>query len=243
MRKVCAKMVPRLLNDDQKERRLQVCQDIIERLQTEPDLLRRVITGDETCFFFWSATRKPSARDVSGSLTSPRPKKARQSKSKVKVMFITFFDVRGIVHGEFLPQGQTINQQVYKEILRLLLRSVREKRRELWQDKSWLLHHDSAPAHNALNIRQLLAEKNMAVLEQPPYSPDLAPCDFFLFPAKLKGIIKGARFEGVEVERVVTTELRGIPKESFQQCIEAWQRRMEKCIKPVLNWANVSSRT
>ena len=51
MRKVCAKMVPRLLNDDQKERRLQVCQDIIERLQTEPDLLRRVITDDEPWIF------------------------------------------------------------------------------------------------------------------------------------------------------------------------------------------------
>ena len=48
MRKVCAEMVPRLLNDDQKERRMQVCQDIIQRLQIEPDLLRRVITGDET---------------------------------------------------------------------------------------------------------------------------------------------------------------------------------------------------
>ena len=147
-------------------------------------------------------------------------------------MLITFFDVRGIVHSEFLPQGQTINQQDYKEILRLLLRSVCEKRRELWQDKSWLLHHDNAPAHNALSIRQFLAEKNMAVLEQPPYSPDLAPCDFFLFPTKLKRIIKGTRFEGVEaIKRAVTTELRGVPEESFQQCIEAWQRRMEKCIR------------
>ena len=53
--------------------------------------------------------------------------KARQSKSKVKVLLITFFDVRGIVHSEFLPQGQMINQQVYKEILRLLLCSVHEK--------------------------------------------------------------------------------------------------------------------
>ena len=46
MRKVCAKMVPRLLNADQKERRMGVCQDTHERLQTEPDLLGRVITGD-----------------------------------------------------------------------------------------------------------------------------------------------------------------------------------------------------
>ena len=104
------------------------------------------------------------------SPTSPRPNKARQSKSKVKVLLITFFDVSGIVHSEFLPQGQTINQQVYKEILRLLLRSVREKRRELRQDKSWLLHHANAPAHKALSIRQFLAEKNIAVLEQAPFN-------------------------------------------------------------------------
>ena len=45
-----------------------------------------------------------------------------------KVMLIAFFDVRGIVHCEFLLQGQTINQHVYKEILQRLLRSVREKR-------------------------------------------------------------------------------------------------------------------
>ena len=136
-------------------------------------------------------------------------------------MLITFFNVRGIVHSEFLPQSQTINQQVYKKSLWLLLRSVREKRRELWQDKLWLHHHDNAPAHNTLSIQQLLAEKNIAVLEQPPYSPDLAPCDCFLFP-ELNGIIKGTRFEGVEaVKRAVTTELRGIPEESFQQCIEA----------------------
>jgi len=69
-------------------------------------------------------------------------------------MLITFFDVRRIVHSEFLPQGQTINQQVYKEILRLLLRSAREKRGELWQDKSWLLHHDSAPEHPAVPGRE-----------------------------------------------------------------------------------------
>ena len=43
MQKVCAKMVPRLLNDDQKGRCMQVCQDILERLETEPDLLRRVV--------------------------------------------------------------------------------------------------------------------------------------------------------------------------------------------------------
>jgi len=75
---------------------------------------------------------------------------------------------------------------------------VREKRRELWETRSWLLHqNDNAPAHNALVIREFLAKSNIAVLEQPPYSPDLAFCDFFLFP-KLKEVIKRTRFQDSE---------------------------------------------
>ena len=79
-----------------------------------------------------------------------------------------FFDVHGIVHAEFLPQSQTINQHVYKNILRRLMRSVREKRRELLETRSWLLHRDNAPAHNALGIREFLTKNNIAVLEQLP---------------------------------------------------------------------------
>ena len=53
----------------------------------------------------------------------------------------------------------------------------------------------------------------------------------FYFP-KLKGVIKGTRFDNVEtIKRSVTTEIRGILEESFQQCIEAWPTRMEKCIR------------
>ena len=132
---------------------------------------------------------------------------------------------------EFLPQGQTVNQHVYIEILWRLLRSVCEKRCELWQDNAWLLHQDNAPAHNALSIRQFLAERNVTVLDHPPYSPDLAPCDFFLFP-KLKEVIKGACFPDMEaIKKAVTTELKCIPEESFQECMEAWQNGMRKCVR------------
>ena len=72
--------------------------------------------------------------------------------------------------------------------------------------------------------------RNIAVLEQTPYSPDLAPCDFFLFP-KLKEVIKGTRFQDLEaIKTDVMRELRAIPKESFQKCMGKWQRRLEKCI-------------
>ena len=66
---------------------------------------------------------------IQWSPTSPMPKNARMSKSKVKVMLIAFFDVRRIVHKEFLPQGQIINHHIYKDMLRRFMRSVREKAR------------------------------------------------------------------------------------------------------------------
>ena len=72
---------------------MQVCQDIIEHLQTEPDLLHRIITGDETWIFEYDPETKHHSCQWK-SLMSLRLKKARQSKSKVKVMLTTFFDVR-----------------------------------------------------------------------------------------------------------------------------------------------------
>ena len=102
-------------------------------------------------------------------------------------MLITFFDIKGIVHFEFLPQGQTMNQYVYNDILRRLMSSVLDNRRDLWETNAWVLHHDNAPAHSALSIRQFLAERHVPTLEQPPYLPDLAPCDFFPIPQSQGG--------------------------------------------------------
>ena len=157
-------MVPRLMNKGQKERRVQVCQNILEKLETEPNLLKRVVTGDESWIFVYDPLIKRQSLEWKSAL-SPRPKKARVFKSKTKVMLISFFDVHGIVHAECLPRCQTINQLVCKNILPSLMRSVREKKRELLETRSWLLLHDNAPAHNALGIGKFLVKNNIAVLE------------------------------------------------------------------------------
>ena len=199
-------MVPSLLNKGQNERCVQVCQHILEQLETEPNLLKRVVTDDESWIFEYNPLTKRQSLEWKSTL-SPRPKKARVFKPETKVMLIAVFHIHGIVRTEFLPQGQTINQLVYKKILRRLMRSVRKKRRELWETRSWLLHHDNASAHNLLGIREFLAKNNIAVLEQPAYSPDLTPCDFFLFP-KLKEVIKGTRFQDSKaIKTAVTREL------------------------------------
>jgi len=72
-------------------------------------------------------------------------------------------------------------------------------------------------------FRSFLPKIKIAVLKQPPYSPNLAPCDFFLFH-KLKEVIKGTHFQDSEaIKTTMTSELWAIPEESFQECVEAWR--------------------
>jgi hypothetical protein len=67
-------------------------------------------------------------------------------------------------------------------------------------------------------------------LDHPPYSPDLAPCDFWLFP-ELKTALKGHRFsDTADIQEHVTTILQSIPEEEFQKCFEQCKYRLTKCI-------------
>jgi len=105
-------------------------------------------------------------------------------------MLLVFFDSESIEHHEYAPDGQTINKEFYVEVLRHLRESVRQKEPEKWWNGDWILHHDNAPAHTSHLVQQFLTKHGTAQLQQPPYSPDLALCDFFLFP-RLKKVLKG----------------------------------------------------
>ena len=107
------------------------------------------------------------------------------SWSKMKVLLVVFVDWKGIVHHEFVPRGQMVNRQLYQEFLARLRDAVRRKRPELWENQTWMLHHDNAPADASLLVGSCLAKHQTSVVPHPPYSPDLAPADFFPFP-KLK---------------------------------------------------------
>jgi hypothetical protein len=139
---------------------------------------------------------------------------------KKLLRLIVFFDMEGIVQYEYVPQGQTVNQQFYLQVLKRLRLSISRKRPQKRVAGAWALHHDNAPVHSAHSIQVFLASHGIPVIQQPPYSPDMAPYDVWLFP-QLKTVLKGNRFEDIdEIKKNSMSTLNAIPKDSFKICFQ-----------------------
>lgn len=227
-RKVCSVFVPHLLSDDNKKRRFEAAGDFIDLCDSDPSLLQSIVTGDET----WCLQLDPLTKRQSmewRSTTSPRTKKPRLEKSRVKTMLIAFFDHEGIIHKEFVLEGHGVNGAFYLEVLTRLLKRIARVRPHL-RDRGWCLLHDNAPAHCARPVKDFLARRGVVVLKHPPYSPDLAPSDFFLFP-KLKAEMRGTRFQSIpDIQRAVTQKMNQIPKELFADSFQSLYRRCQDCV-------------
>jgi hypothetical protein len=114
------------------------------------------------------------------------------------------------IRNSCLKDKQLINY--YREVLERLKRVHR-----VWPEigDTWMLHYDNAPCHTAISVNEFLAKKVISMVPRPTYSPDLIPCDFFLFP-KLKFNLKDRHFGTVgNIQEVVTDQLRAVPHEDF----------------------------
>jgi len=146
-------------------------------------------------------------------------------------MLITFFDSKGIIHKGFVPSGQTITGEYYVIVLNRLISRIRRICPEYQDESSWCLLHDNAPSHNLLIVRRFLVKNRVCVLNHPPYSPDLAPCDFALF-SKLKMKLQGTYFEDVPtIQRSSTCVLETIQQSKLKQAFQSLLNRCKKCIE------------
>jgi histone-lysine N-methyltransferase SETMAR len=176
--------------------------ELCDHAASDSSLLGNVMTGDERVYGYDPEARFQSSQWKSPS--SPRAKKVRKSRFSIKAM-IVFFDLHGIVQAEFVPRNTTMISEYHKGLLERLRNDVRRKRPEKWAD-DFILHHNT-PCHTSLLVRKFLSSKNITVCPQPPYSPDLAPCDFWPFP-KVKMTMKGKRFESnQDIEPATTVQL------------------------------------
>jgi hypothetical protein len=145
-------------------------------------------------------------------------------------MLTVFFYSEGVVHYEFLPQGRTVNKEYYLEVMQCLREAVRKKRPVRGERIDGCSNMTTRP-HSSFLARDFLAKHATTVLPQPLYTLDLAPADFFLFP-KLKSMLKGCRFESVEVIKTNSrAHLRNIPKTAFQECFRTLKKCWQLCIQ------------
>jgi len=204
MRCISARFVPRLLSDNQKALCVSVCRELKQQARDNPNFISNIVTGDETWVYGYDPATKQSSQWKLPN--SPQPKKACQVCSNVKSILIIFFNIQGTVYKEFVPPGQIVNGNFHCEVLKRLREGIWRKRPDKWKKNNWFLHQDNAPAHTSFAVRQFLTSKNITVIPHPPYSPDLAPCEFFLFP-NMKLQLKGRHFDTTEEIHADTQEV------------------------------------
>lgn len=229
MRKLCARWVPRLLTPDQKQQRVDDSERCLEILRhNKKDFFRRYATMDET----WVHHFNPKSRIQSAEWTGPgesRPKRPKTETSAGKVMASVFWDSKGIIMVDYLTKGKTINSEYYIKLLIRLKEEIALKRPGM-QKKKILFHQDNAPIHKSYATMSKLDELHFELLPHPPYSPDLAPSDYFLF-SDLKKHLRGQRYgSDSEVIEVTNQYLEGKDKTFYKGGIDKLEQRWQKCI-------------
>ena len=124
---------------------------------------------------------------------------------------IPFFDSTGMIYMHWVPTGQTVNKEYYVEVLREFSKRFRRKRPALFKSGQWHFHEDNAPVHNSILVTDYLTKMGIKAVVHPPYSPDVAPCDFWLFPK-----LRGCCYETIEeMKEAVTKVIDMLTPEDF----------------------------
>ncbi len=142
-------------------------------------------------------------------------------------MVLIFFDAKGVIYTNYVPKGETVNTEYIKKALARFLKVFMAKR-PIMASQEWFLHWDNAPVHTAATV-QYLEAKGVKMLHHPPYSPDLAPVNFFLFP-RVKTELAGLSMNQETFQKSWEGVVRTILKEYFAAAFRRWMEPCKKCV-------------
>ena len=193
--------------------------------ECDPHHLEEIVTGDETWIYHFQPDFKAKNK-VWVSYKSDRPVIAGCCKTSNCMLYAIFFDSKGPVLHIPVLKGSSVTGKFYRESVLTQLVDFYQKRRLRTGVRSIKLLHDNAPAHKSATVKEYLKESGLDVLDHPPYSPDLSPCDFFLFP-RLKEMLAGHRFESCcGIGSAVYQCLQHIPQEDYRAAFWKWVDRI-----------------
>ena len=121
-----------------------------------------------------------------------------------------------MIYMPWVPTGQR-NKEYYVEVLREFRKRFRRKRPAVFKSTQGHFHQDNAPVHNSILVTDYLTKMGIKTVPQPPFSPDLAPCDFWFFP-KLRGCRHYETIE--EMKWAVTKVIDTLTQEDFHEAFE-----------------------
>ena len=138
-----------------------------------------------------------------------------------------FFDSSGMIYMHLVPTGQTVNNEYYVEVLRESRKSFRRKTPALLKSDQWHFHQDNAPVHNSILVTDYLNKMGIKRVPHTLYSPELAPCDFWIFPQ-----LRGYRYETIEgMKEAVTKVIDTLTQEDFHGAFLKLLEWYNKCIE------------
>jgi hypothetical protein len=143
-----------------------MCQDLPERPETDPQFNYKIITVHVT----WGYMPDPVFTSVEELISMLRKV---QVHSIVKTMLIVSFETHGVVHHESVPQGQTVSQRYYADILQHLREHVQQTSMNSGPQQICILTQGNAPAHTVSPMHEFLAENKITVVPHHLYSPYL----------------------------------------------------------------------
>ena len=217
------------MSDQQKTARVQISETLLARYEEEGDaFIHRIVTCDETWMHHYTPETKRASKEWRG-MGEECPVKAKM-RSAGKVMATVFWDFKGVLLVDFIHARRTINVAYYCNLLEKVRAAYRSKRRG-FPIRDMLLLHNNARPHSAAITQEKLAEMNWTVLEHPPYSPNLSPCDYHMF-GPLKEALGGQRFDDdVQVENFLRKWLQTSPPSFYDAGIKKLSIRWQKCVE------------
>lgn len=218
--------IPHTLTDKQRDARVRDSRALLKTLEdAEKNNLHFFVTGDESWFFYESPNNglwmPPDSR---------APQAQKRSHYAPKTMITVFWNIDGALVVEALPAAMTWTADYFVESILSKIVESEPFQRSRRQKQKFIVHMDNAPVHTAATVKRMMTENNLCSAPHPPYSPDLAPSDFYLF-GTLKSRIKGIEFAtSEEIKEWILEQMQMTSKAEYKRVFQLWKARLQACI-------------
>jgi len=227
LRKITARYIPKDLTDLQRAERVRICKDNLSKFHRGTWRLCDIVTGDESWFRHKQIGRKISNKAWVGA-GDPPPTVVRGSRFASRTLFSIFFKSTGPVLIHRINRGQTIDHHYYiNQCLRPLIDEIKRQRPSYGTDRI-KIHYDNGRPHVHEDVTDYLESNGLTIVPHPPNSPDLSPCDFWLFD-----LIKDNLADQEDAESLhdaVIDFMNSINREEYRKTFEKWIQRMQLCV-------------